>query len=476
MDHELLTDEIVAEVREEIKGIAEASEEVGSGEERLNRWEQGLRRVLNRLGAKLTEREVEALGREQESGRRVCEQCGEKMRNVSRQSIVIQSIFGGLAVKRRRFTCSGCARTDYPLDRYYGWEQHRFTSTAKEWVCLLAQGHPYESAVDLLGRLSGIRGTVESFRGVVQECGGELQAQQEEWIRLVNETDQPYPPVPPPAPWMLVGADGCQVLKSGEQVGRPQKGEKRARKRRQRTKPAHEQPTRDRGVEVKVGVVAALVRRPGISEYVVEQKSYVATFAPAEAFSDLLFAESLQRGVPQAERVIVMGDGASWIWKRVAPLFPQREEIVDWYHLTEKVRETGEALYGSQHWASRNWIEQQTDKLWNGNVPGVQRALHAQRQKWEPRANNQQALDKIHTLEHYLTEHVARMNYPRYRQLGLPISSSEVESACKQVVAARMKCSGMLWRAHSAAPLLPLRAEFLSGRWDQKWQRLRAAA
>ena len=230
-------------------------------------------------------------------------------------------------------------------------------------------------------------------------------------------------------------------------------------------------------MEVKVGVVGALIRKPGEREYGVEQKSYFATFAEAEPFSDLLFAESLSRGVHQAERVIVMGDGASWIWKRVAPLFPQREEIVDWYHLTEKVWETADALYGSrEHWVTRNWVAQQIDKLWNGKLNGVQRALHLQRQKWEPRADHQRAVEAIHTLDHYLTEHAARMNYQRYRKLGLPISSSEVESACKQVVAARMKCSGMQWRPHSAAPLLPLRAEFLSGRWDQKWQQLRAAA
>ncbi len=36
------------------------------------------------------------------------------------------------------------------------------------------------------------------------------------------------------------------------------------------------------------------------------------------------------------------------------------------------------------------------------------------------------------------------MDYRRYRELGLPIGSGTVESACKNVVAARMKQSGML--------------------------------
>ena len=37
------------------------------------------------------------------------------------------------------------------------------------------------------------------------------------------------------------------------------------------------------------------------------------------------------------------------------------------------------------------------------------------------------------------------MDYRRYRELGLPIGSGTVESACKNVVAARMKQSGMMW-------------------------------
>jgi len=51
-----------------------------------------------------------------------------------------------------------------------------------------------------------------------------------------------------------------------------------------------------------------------------------------------------------------------------------------------------------------------------------------------------------------------------------------VEAACKSVVGGRMKRSGMLWRKDSAEPLLHLRAEFKSGRWDQKWQQMRVAA
>ena len=50
------------------------------------------------------------------------------------------------------------------------------------------------------------------------------------------------------------------------------------------------------------------------------------------------------------------------------------------------------------------------------------------------------------------------MAYPLYRSLGLPIGSGGVESACKNVVAARMKQSGMIWSLDGAKDMLQLRA------------------
>lgn len=48
----------------------------------------------------------------------------------------------------------------------------------------------------------------------------------------------------------------------------------------------------------------------------------------------------------------------------------------------------------------------------------------------------------------YFEANRERMDYQRYRNDQLPIGSGTVESACKQVVAARMKGSGMTWTNH----------------------------
>jgi hypothetical protein len=482
MNHELLTPEIVAELQQGIKSVVEASEEEEGGQAQLDAVEQGLRRMLNRMGTQLMKQYLHTEGRECERGPKRCEQCGGGLRNVKRAALTVQSIFGPVAIRRAHYHCRACARSVYPLDERYGWQAHRYTPTAKEWVCLLCQAQPYEEAVEILGRVSGMRGTVESFREVVQECGQQMTETRDAVVELINKTEAPLPQVAAPSRLMVVGADGCCVLKSGVKVGRRKKGQKRPKKAhrsRRGVRRCSTEAKRERGMEVKVGMVGALIRNAQ-NEYKIEQKSYVTTFERVDVFEDLLLVESLQRGVPQAEQVLVMGDGAAWIWKRIASLVPQekRVEIVDWFHLKDKVWETAEVLYGSrEHWATRNWAEQKLDQLWNGDVLSVVRALHQlECQRKQKGKRQQRALDAIHTLTHYLTENQTRMDYPRYRRRGWPIATGDVESACKNVVGARMKRSGMQWRKKSAAPLLHVRAEFLSRRWDKNWKQLRAAA
>ena len=67
----------------------------------------------------------------------------------------------------------------------------------------------------------------------------------------------------------------------------------------------------------------------------------------------------------------------------------------------------------------------------------------------------------------YFTANQQRMDYPLYRSCGLPIGSGVVEGACKNVVAKRMKQSGMSWSLDGAKEMLQLRASVMSHRfWD----------
>ena len=75
---------------------------------------------------------------------------------------------------------------------------------------------------------------------------------------------------------------------------------------------------------------------------------------------------------------------------------------------------------------------------------------------------------------HYLENNRTRMDYPRYRKLGLPIASAAVESTIKQINR-RMKGSEKFWLEGGAEALLQIRAAYLSqdGRVERYWARPR---
>ena len=68
----------------------------------------------------------------------------------------------------------------------------------------------------------------------------------------------------------------------------------------------------------------------------------------------------------------------------------------------------------------------------------------------------------------YFTANQQRMDCRRYRELGLPIGSGTFESACKHVVAARMKQSGIMWSMPAATGMLQLRASIKSRRFKER--------
>lgn len=84
----------------------------------------------------------------------------------------------------------------------------------------------------------------------------------------------------------------------------------------------------------------------------------------------------------------------------------------------------------------------------------------------------------LHELRTYLENNRGRMDYPRYRELGLPCGSGQVEAQCKTLVGARCKLAGMRnWTYAGAEAVLRLRAAVQDGSHARLWQqRLRPAA
>ena len=152
----------------------------------------------------------------------------------------------------------------------------------------------------------------------------------------------------------------------------------------------------------------------------------------------------------EAAEWVVLGDGGAWIWNRVAELVkqvgitPDRvTEVLDFFHASQRVQETAEALGGAPAEIQARKAEARR-LLRFGNVDGLQELLGP---------------------DDYLTKHAERVRYVRVRRKKLPIASGAVESCVRRVINLRMKGSGIYWTQPVAEGLVHLRCQLLSGRW-----------
>jgi len=198
-------------------------------------------------------------------------------------------------------------------------------------------------------------------------------------------------------------------------------------------------------------------KRPERLEIRAHTASYVTALEEAQSFGWRLWQEAVRRGVLSSDEVVVLGDGAHWIWNIAERHFPRAIQILDWYHATEYVWNAASAIWGEASRERFDWAHAQLDLLWESKVEEVLVELLQWRERGEA----------VEAALSYYTEHQTRMDYASYRARNLQIGSGSVESACKQLVSARLKQAGMIWDAAGAEAVAVVRAWLLSERWEE---------
>ena len=166
--------------------------------------------------------------------------------------------------------------------------------------------------------------------------------------------------------------------------------------------------------------------------------------------------------------IVLLGDGADWIW-RYAPTFldvgpVQVVEILDIYHAFAHLGTVASAVFGQGSQAGAEWLRLRKQHLEEHGPAPVLAALA------ELRPEEEGAAEEVRKAVGYFTEHAARMDYPTFIALQLPIGSGAIESACKTLIEEREKGAGMRWTKAGAQSVATLRALHKSGRWVAFWK------
>ena len=191
--------------------------------------------------------------------------------------------------------------------------------------------------------------------------------------------------------------------------------------------------------------------------------TYVGAIETAEQFGPRIYAEAVRRGLKRAKRVVVLGDGAPWIWNIAAEHFHGTVQIVDLYHARQHLAELGKIVYGPASIKAKDWAAGRCEQLDEGNVTAVLRALNRLR----PADAAQKAVQQ--TLSYFETNS-ERMRYAKFRSQSLFVGSGVMEAGCKTIIGLRLKQSGMRWTVRGANAIIALRCSELSGRWEEFWE------
>jgi hypothetical protein len=217
-------------------------------------------------------------------------------------------------------------------------------------------------------------------------------------------------------------------------------------------------------------------RRPNRQRLV---RTAVATMADSQAFGFQVAAEVHRRGLDRAARKACVCDGQHYNWS----IFELHLEpagfigILDVVHLLTYLYAAAHALMGRNTVKAWECYERLLRCAWAGKTTQVLDELKSAAAKLGPPpkdADEQDPRRVVADAVTYVTNNQQRMDYPRYRKLGLPISSAPVESLIKQFNR-RVKGSEKFWVKKGAEAVLQVRAAYLSedGRAQRYWERPR---
>jgi hypothetical protein len=179
--------------------------------------------------------------------------------------------------------------------------------------------------------------------------------------------------------------------------------------------------------------------------------TYVGAIESAEEFGRRIFTEAIRRGSQRAELIIILGDGAPWIWNLADEHFPGAIQIVDLYHAREHLNELAKILYGPGTPKAKAWAALRIVDLDAGEIDkliGTMARLH-------PAAPAQR--DALRRSIAYFQTNAPRMRYADFRRQGFFVGSGVIEAGCKTIAGRRLNQSGMRWTVRGANAIVALR-------------------
>jgi hypothetical protein len=270
-----------------------------------------------------------------------CPKCHGALREQRWLSRTIHSRFGGLTIWRRYGFCPRCAEWHFPADYALGLGRKAPASPyVQEISALLVSKMPAEQAVLVAERLGldlsrcGLHQEAHRQGLKAQDWRSQFVGQLDTWEQIQQVAGDALKG-PASQPFTLVIEIDAWDIRERDDWGK--------------TKELREQGKKpQRWHWVYMATVFRLDHRGQTAgkRAVITQRGYAATRWGIEALSGQLYREALARGLGQAQGVLIIADGALWIWNLAQDRFPYARQQLDLFHAEEHLWAVAHDLYG----------------------------------------------------------------------------------------------------------------------------------
>lgn len=385
--------------------------------------------------------------------------CGQTARFVGYRGRWVRSLQGEVHLERAYYHCAQCREGTAPWDLAQGLSAGSFTPRVKAKVARLCARMVFREAEEELRDWSGLMLAESTLEALTLEVGTRLRAAED--ARTTGWFTQGL--LPPPAPLAARVAGQRAYLSVDAAKAHIDGGWHDVKV-----------ATFSRGVRGVAKEADGCLR---IGSDTAQETQYLAAQETAEAFMQRTYVWALGLGAERATELIVLGDGAEWIWTWAGVHFSDATQILDYYHATEHVWELSRAVFGGESAAGSAWAQACCERLEQHGPPGLLASLQelGRVRRAGERALSSEEREAVGRELRYFRRHRKRMRYSEYRGRGLMIGSGPVEAGCKTVVGQRLKGTGMRWCNGGADAVLAIRTALLSQRPDQIMASARAA-
>ncbi len=389
----------------------------------------------------------------------VCPVCGGKLSRVTRgHERSYQTRFGEVRIRRARGWCRRCQCWRFPADHLLGLAETASCSPGvQEMAALVASKLPVGEASAVLERLTGVKLPRATLDREARRQGRRAEGKRQEMDEQMSQgagVQQQVPEVRQKAasePFILViELDAWNIReRNDEQWGQTE-------------------PLRKAGQEpewwhwVYGGTCFRLSQRVKTAggRSLILSRGTVMTRGGIDALRQQLWAEAMRHGLGQAEEVLIIADGAVWIWNLAGDRFAGARQRLDPWHALQHLWAVAHALHPADEAAAAAWIKPLKDKLLDSQAVEVIEELDGLLNRLEGSQR-----EVVQAERNYLQNNRNRLDYKGAKERGEPLGSGAMESTCKQYQV-RFHRSGQFWTRQGDEALMCLETFWRNARWS----------